>query len=240
VTVRLICIPSSDSAFAAAVDAALAAATAESPDKLMPDELQRRVQVRYPGALVRPRESIAAVGHTPETVWYVTNRPFASRLSADLEVPVPVELAFRIYVERVVEWQNAVRLRPIRLMPRLVGSEYAAHYELFGRVVEGRLVLVGADPPRSVRFEANGLGIRAWYMTSFAPSALGSRLTVVGDYDVPIRILPKIADRLFVERTIQRQIDAAHQALLELCWREHRRLPQPVVPPITGSDVARG
>src|SRR5205823_1134886 len=71
--------------------------------RLTPDELQRRVQIRYPGALVRPRESLADVGHTPETVWYVTNRPFASRLSADLEVPVPVDVAFRIYVERVVE-----------------------------------------------------------------------------------------------------------------------------------------
>ena len=35
---------------------------------MTPDELQRRVRIRYPGALVRPRESLAAVGHTPETV----------------------------------------------------------------------------------------------------------------------------------------------------------------------------
>src|SRR2546422_282263 len=118
-------------------------------------------------------------------------------------------------------------------MPRLVGSEYAAYYELFGRLVEGRLVLVDADPPRSVRFEANGMGIRAWYMTSFAESLAGTQLTVVGDYDVPIRILPKIADRLFVERTIQRQIHAAHKALLELCLRENRRLdPQTAEPAV--------
>ena len=44
-------------------------------------------------------------------------------------------------------------------------------------VRDRKVLLVDADPPRSVRFEANGMGVRAWYMTSFAPTPAGARLT---------------------------------------------------------------
>src|SRR5438045_3718611 len=83
-----------------------------------------------------------------------------------------------------------LHLRPVRPLPTLLSAAYAAYCGLFGRRLQGKVVLVHADPPRSVRLEANGMGVRAWYVTSFAPTPAGTRLTVVGDYDVPIRILP--------------------------------------------------
>jgi hypothetical protein len=160
------------------------------------------------------------MGTQREIVWYVTNRAYRSRIAARMEVPVPPEVAFSIYVERVTEWQTAIHLRPIRLTPEIVGSEWSAGWQFLGRRSEGVLGVVEADPPSSIRFEASGMGITVWYHTSFTPSPRGTIVRVVGDYDLPDGIVPKILDRLVIERSIQRQIEGAHQALVKLCSRD--------------------
>ena len=108
-------IPSGDAAFAAFAQAIVA----ELPRNLRPEatmaELRRRLQTRYPGAVVRPREQLADVGTGHEIVWYATNRAHRSRIVATLDVPAPRNLVFRTYTERVVEWQTAVKLQPRRI-----------------------------------------------------------------------------------------------------------------------------
>jgi hypothetical protein len=218
--IRLVTIPSADHAFAARAQALLATLpSAISPVSAI-EALQRSLQQEYPGAVVRPRDDLAEVGSAGEAVWYATHRAYRSRISASLVVPVRPEAAFRIYVERFAEWQTAVRLRPRELTPAYAGSEWVATWEFLGRRIEGTFRVVEADPPHSVRFEASGTGVTLWYHTSFTLSAGGTELRAVGDYDMPDGLLPRIADRLFVERSIQREIDAAHVALLALCRRE--------------------
>jgi hypothetical protein len=223
VRVQLVCIPSSDAEFAKHANEALARVPVWLAPAAAAEDLQRRLQGHYPGAIVRPREALADVGGSPETVWYVTNRAYRTRIAASVEVPGPREFVFQTYVERVTEWQTAVRLDLLRLTPDLVGSEWTAHWEFLGRRLQGHFRLVEADPPHSVRFEASGMGVRVWYDTSFTPSAGGTIVRVVGDYDVPDGILPKIADRLFIERSIQRSIDGAHAALVAICRRDMER-----------------
>jgi hypothetical protein len=217
VRIQLVCIPSSDTAFAAAAHEALIHVPPWMSQPAGAEDLQRRLQASYPGAVVRPREALAEVSTTREIVWYVTNRAYRSRIAAIVEVPAAREAAFQTYVERVTEWQTAVRLKEVRLTPEFVGSEWAVRWEFLGRATDGVMRVVEADPPNSVRFEATGHGIKVWYATSFTPSPGGTIVRVVGDYDLPDGILPKIVDRLFIERGIQRQIEAAHKSLAELC-----------------------
>ena len=218
--VTLVCIPSTDKAFAAVANEALTHVPPWLTSQAAAEDLQRRLQSTYPGAVVRPREALAEVSTDRETVWYVTNRAYRSRISAQVDVPGTRESVFHIYVERVPEWQTAIKVHEIRITPELVGSEWAASWEFLGRRSAGSLRLVEADPPHSVRFEANGMGIRVWYDTSFTQTPAGTTVRVVGDYDVPDGILPMLVDKLFIERSIQRQIDGAHAALRELCCRE--------------------
>jgi hypothetical protein len=220
VRVQLVCIPSNDTAFAAHANDALLRVGAWLGPAAVAEELQRQLQEHYPGAVVRPREALADVGMDRQIVWYVTNRAYRSRISASVEVPAPRDFVFHAYVERVPEWQTAVALREIRRTPGLIGSEWGGTWEFLGRRANGVFRLVEADPPHAVRFEVTGMGARVWYDTSFTPSAAGTIVRVVGDYDLPEGILPKIVDRLFVERGIQRQIDNAHLALVELCRRQ--------------------
>ena len=220
VRAQLVCIPSSDLAFAAEAHEALARVPPWLSQSAAVEDLQHRLQATYPEAVVRPREPLAEVGANGDSVWYVTRRAYRSRIAASVDVAVPQEVAFTIYVERVTEWQTAVHVRALRLTPDLVGSEWSAGWEFLGRRNEGVLRIAEADPPNSVRLEASGMGITLWYHTSFTPSASGTTVRVVGDYDLPDGILPMIVDRLFIERGIQRQIDGAHKAFVQLCRLE--------------------
>lgn len=214
---RLVTIPSGDTAFATFAQTVLDDLSAGQPAATLMEEVQRRLQTRYPGAVVRSREQLADVGGGDEIVWYATNRAYRSRITATLDVAAPRDLVFHVYVGRVVEWQTAVKLQPRRLEPELRGSEWSARWSFLGRNITGAFRLVEADIPHSVRFEANGMGVRVWYDTSFTPSRGGTVVRVVGDYDVPDGIVPRIVDRLFMERSIQRQIDHAHDAFVALC-----------------------
>jgi hypothetical protein len=217
---RLITIPSANHDLATYAQDVLSAIPEDVRLHELRDLLQRGLQARYPGAVVRARDDLAELGNESEVVWYVTHRAFRSRISASLEIPGPPDFVFRTYVERVPEWQTAVRLRPSHMTPDLAGSEWTATWEFLGRRVHGVFRIIEADPPYSVRFEAAGMGIRVWYATSFTPSARGTVVRVVGDYDLPDGFLPKIVDRMFVERGIQRQIDGAHATLKALVTRD--------------------
>jgi hypothetical protein len=216
---RLVTIPTADTAFAAYAEGLLAEVPAELPPHALLEGFQRRLQSRYPGAVVRPREQLADVSAGSEIVWYATNRAYRSRIVATLDVPAPSELVFNVYVHRVAEWQTAVKLKARHLTPELIGSEWSATWGFLGRSASGVFRLVEADPPHAVRFEASGMGIRVWYDTSFTPTRAGTTVRVVGDYDVPDGILPRLVDHLFMERSIQRQIDNAHDAFVALCVR---------------------
>jgi hypothetical protein len=217
--IRLVCIPSSDVDFAAFARAALAALPpAASPESLRAT-FEQRMRERYPAATVRPQEGLATVGRQG-VVWYVSNRPFQSRIAGSVDVPGAPELVYHIYVERWPEWQTGVELRLRGSPTPLIGREYSATYKIVGRTFEGIFRVVDADPPRSVRVEAIGVGgIRVWYATTFRASKRGTTVDVVGDFDVPAALLPGL-QRLVLERLIGVDVERSHAALADLCERE--------------------
>jgi hypothetical protein len=221
---RLVCIPSNDAAFAAHAHDLLAALPNDEDGHPSRAEFERRLRERYPSAVVRAQEPLARLHASDAVTWYATNRTYRSRISAIVDVAAPQPFVFEVYVRRFPEWQVAVELEPIGpdggLADGIVGSEFAARYELFGRGFQGRFRVIDADPPHSVRVEATGTGgIRVWYATSFSAWGAGTRVHVVGDYDVPLVLLPRV-QRLVLGRVITRDIDRVHAALRELCERE--------------------
>jgi Polyketide cyclase / dehydrase and lipid transport len=220
VPIRLVCIPSSDVDFAGFARAALAALPPAASRDALRASLEQRLRERYPAATVRPQEGLATLGPREGAVWYVSNRPFQSRIAASIDVSGTPELVYHIYVERWPEWQTGVELRLRGSGSPLIGREYSATYKIVGREFEGIFRVVDADPPRSVRVEAIGVGgIRVWYATTFRPSARGTVVEVVGDFDVPVALLPGL-QRLVLERMINVDIERSHAALADLCERE--------------------
>jgi hypothetical protein len=216
--VRLVCSPSTDAAFAR--DAA--AVAARIPADLELDEarawFETALQAAYPTAVVREQDELARTDELV-IVWYVTKRNLRSRIDTSILVPVPLELAWSTYVHRVCEWQIAVQLTPITVTPDGAGSEYEACYSFLGRTIRGRFRVLTTDPPSSVACEAEGMGLSVWYTTRFSAEGDGTRVHVVGDYDLPDGLVPRIADRLGLERAISHDIDRANASYRELCIR---------------------
>ncbi|HYM83771.1 MAG TPA: SRPBCC family protein [Candidatus Dormibacteraeota bacterium] len=217
---RLVTIPAADFAFRADV----MAAAARIPDWLSGDEAMRWLEAElrrgHPTAVVRAQEELARPYPDAEPVWYVFQRRYATRIEKRVSVPLPPERAFELYAGRVVEWQSAVELTPLRVTPELVGDEYDACYRLLGREFHGRFRIVDADPPRRLTTEAGGSGIRVWYVTRFSATAGGTLVSVDGDYELPDGVIGRIADRLHIERMIERDIESAHASFVALCERE--------------------
>ena len=213
---RIVCIPSADASFAEAVNGVA---------QRIPGGLQLDVAFAWftaelhrilPGTTIREQDPLARVAGQP-TTWYVTKRRHSFRIDTDVWVPLPAAEAYRLYVERVAEWQTSVRLTLRRAGQPVVGAEYDAVYRFVGLQYTGRLRILAADPGRSVSIEASGSGITVWYVTSFRAEGGGTRVKVKGDYEVPENVFARIADRLVLERTIGHDIDRANASYEALC-----------------------
>lgn len=216
---RIVCIPSTDATFVADVGkvADRIPGALEATDALA--WFTAELHLALPGATVREQDALASVKGMPP-VWYVSRRRNQFRIDKHVWVPLPEIAAYRVYVERMAEWQTAVRLVPARSNQAVVGAEYDAVYAFLGFQYTGRFRVLAADPGRSVSIEAGGSGITVWYIASFRPERGGSLVRVRGDYELPENLFARIADRLGVERTISRDIDRANESYRALCERE--------------------
>jgi hypothetical protein len=220
---EIIASPRTDIAFAA---------EAKRLAPLIPPELtvaealawyEHELRLSYPNAVVREQDALARTESAPYRVWYASNRPRPFRIATTFSVPVAVDRAFGIYVDRVAEWQTAIRLRPAggATEGTLVGRTWDATYRFLGISYAGRLLIRDAEPPNSVTYEASGSGITVWYTTAFASRGPEETTVAVrGDYDLPSSMLSRIADRLHLERTIGRDIERANASYARLCATE--------------------
>jgi len=218
---RLVCVPFADAGFALAANTLLARMAADATVQLSSDTFAEKLRLLFPTVVVRERRRLADVWPVEGPVWYVIRREYAERIAGSIEIEVEREDVFNTYVERMPEWQVALRLRPHTTRPGLVGLEYAAVYSLFGRNVNFLLRLVDADPPNAVRVEAEGMGVVLWYAVTFSDTPAGCRVEVAGDYVLPSRLLAALVEPLTLERAIARDIERAHAALRDLCLREY-------------------
>lgn len=213
--VRIVTIPSADSELAAeATRIAL-----RIPAELSGDDAlawyRLAIHRVYPTAVVREQDELARVeGSLP--VWYVTRREHHFRIDSTVWVPLSPAEAWRLYVERVTDWQVSVRLTPRGASARL-GREFDAAYTFLGLTYHGILRILSAEPGRFVSIEASGSGITVWYVTSFTAERNGTQLRVKGDYDLPDTIIARVADRIGLERTIGRDIERANASYRALC-----------------------
>lgn len=214
---RLVCIPSTDSVFAEHANALFEQIAPDLAVDGASERFTNQLRLTYPTAVVREREELAELWPGNDPVWYVIRRAYASRIVASVDIPAERSIVYRIYVERMPEWQVVVQLRPVKRPHAAVAAEYAAAYEFLGRTLNGRLRVVDASPPWAVRVEAEGMGVKVWYVTTFRPTETGTKVEVAGDYVLPSRIIPAAVGRLFAERRIAQDIERAHAALRELC-----------------------
>src|SRR3954470_23661370 len=216
VPARVVAIPTSDAVFAAE-----AQRVAERiPNGLSPDDALHwyRLAIRRssPTAVIRQQDPLAVL-HESQPVWYVSRTERHFRIDSSIWVPLEPAAAWRVYAERLTEWLRVVQLTPRPPNGAVLGREYDVVYPFLGSEWHGRLRILTAEPGRCVAVEVEGPGFTVWWVTTFARERGGTLVRVNGDYELPQSLMVRVADRVWIEGEIGRDIARANAAYRALC-----------------------
>ena len=146
------------------------------------------------------------------------------RHTGHVDAPVDTAFAFGIEVSRVAEWNNSVtEVRDVSGPLDMVGATYTAILKLGGRPLETRWDVRKVAKPTLLELSASSpRGGHATSITTFEPSDQGTDMTVEVDYELPGGFVGGMADKLFVERAIDRDIKHSMENFKEICEAEAR------------------
>lgn len=102
-----------------------------------------------------------------------------------------------------------------------VGSAYDAVAKVYGRRIEGRWEVTDVTPLRRiVQRGAGAAGAKATVNGTIEPSGDGTRAAVEVDYELPAGLLGEVANKLFIERSVERDVRHTLENLKELVETE--------------------
>jgi uncharacterized membrane protein len=157
---------------------------------------------------------MAAAGTAPS---HWRDRPARARkeramphLATTVHLEAPVERVFALGSDfrRYPEWNVTYReVLEVTGEPVGVGTKMHLSATTLGQTRDGWDEVVEYEPPRlmkTVGRRSDGTEVTITY--SATPSGTGTDLHVEMDYELPAGILAKIADKLFIERAIERDV----------------------------------
>ncbi len=138
-----------------------------------------------------------------------------------IRVNAPVDRVWAVVTDtdRIPEWQTtAVEVRDVTGRLDHVGARYTAVSKLAGRPIQGQWEVIQAEPHHllELRGTAPGGG-RAVARTTFAATDGATDVSVEFDYELPGGFLGQFANRLFVERALEREIRHSNENFKALC-----------------------
>ena len=102
-----------------------------------------------------------------------------------------------------------------------VGSSYDAVAKVYGRRIEGRWEVIDVTPMRRILQRGTGAaGAKATVNGTIEPSGDGTRAGVEVDYQLPAGFLGEVANKLFIERSVERDVRHTLENLKELVESE--------------------
>jgi uncharacterized membrane protein len=109
---------------------------------------------------------------------------------------------------RYPEWQaGLVEVRDISGPLDRVGSKYTAVYQVMGRRLEGTTEVTKLEPGKLIEERGSIVGGGPAVSTiRIEPLSGGTDMTFELDYELPGGLIGDIANKLFMERAIERQI----------------------------------
>jgi uncharacterized protein YndB with AHSA1/START domain len=122
----------------------------------------------------------------------------------------PIEGVFEMSADplRIPEWVPTVfEVKDATPGPMTVGSTYTAVTKVLGRHVDIRYEITEFEPPRLLAVVGTAPnGGRVLLRTRLSPATRGTDAEIEVDYDLPIGFLGEIADKLFVEQAMERDM----------------------------------
>ena len=143
---------------------------------------------------------------------------------ATIRAPVnaPIEEVFDYSVDfnRTAEWNvSVVKMEPRPPLAK-VGDRFKGTMKLAGRIYEGEGEVTAIERPKMFAFVSSSpMGGHQNWTSRLTPSGSGTDIESDIEYEVPGSILGKFADKLFVEREVQRMLDQSRDNFIALAER---------------------
>ncbi len=122
----------------------------------------------------------------------------------------PIEHVFELAddFKRYPEWNVAYsEVKEVVGLPDTVGTRFHAVVRLLGRTMEGWSEVVEVDRPRLLRVSGTSLdGSPLTYTYHYTPVPTGTDFVLDVEYELPAGFIGQIADKLFVERAVERDL----------------------------------
>lgn len=139
-------------------------------------------------------------------------------------VDAPPEKAFALAIdaERLPEWNSSItEVRDISGSLDQVGASYVSVLKLGGRPLEGRWEVSRVESPRLLEYTGTAPGGgRATATNRFEPAGGGTDVSIEIDYELPGGFVGGLADKLFVERSIERDVKHSVENFKAICEAE--------------------
>jgi uncharacterized membrane protein len=121
----------------------------------------------------------------------------------------PIERVFELATDyaRYPEWSAQYEeVTEISGPPDAAGTRFHGVIRLLGRKMEGWGEVTEVDAPRYLRIAGQGSGGTTTTVYRFTPVGSGTDAELELDYELPAGFFGKVADKLFVERSIERAL----------------------------------
>lgn len=130
--------------------------------------------------------------------------------------------ALALDAARIPEWNSSViEVKEVTGSLDTVGSSYVSVLKLGGRRLEGRWEVSRVESPRMLEFTGTAPGGgRASAKNRFESAGGGTDLTIEIEYELPGGFVGGMADKLFVERAIERDVKHSVENFKAICEAE--------------------
>jgi coenzyme Q-binding protein COQ10 len=129
------------------------------------------------------------------------------RLTEHIEAPIEDVFELFIDAKRWPEWMaGSTEVKEITGPPDLVGTRIRDVSTFMGRQMESWTEVVEVERPHLYRFTSESGAMKGTGTFRLTPAGQGTDVHVENEYDLPAGFLGEIADRLFIEKAMERQM----------------------------------
>ncbi|HLO34695.1 MAG TPA: SRPBCC family protein [Candidatus Deferrimicrobium sp.] len=147
-------------------------------------------------------------------------------MHSHVEAPIEAVFDYAVDFRHTAEWNVNVVDVTAKAPLAKVGDGFSGTMKFLGKTYTGEGTVTEFERPRLIAFTStSSLGGHQDWTSRFTPAGTGTDIEVVVDYAVPKSLLGAIADKLFIERLVQRSLEQSRDNFVALV--EHLVL-QPV------------